>query len=394
MNTAEQTETGTDIIPIHTVKAHEIFMPGGCDQLIEIARQAVINFKGDITTEEGRKEITRFDRKIASSKTAIDKLRLQYTKGLRDQIDVVNKEGAKFVQQMEELQESVTAELDQWKQAEKNRIDGLKARVDNIQQLGTNTDDATSADLKLSLMSVNKIYADTDWQDFAELAQQAYEESIQHLTRMIVTVESREADMAELTRLRELQAAVEAEAEKERLRKEGEERATREAQEKIDQANRMAAQAETDRRMRLSSGIDKLSMMMNGITMDSSSEAIKARIESVNLFHAQFGDWQEKAEEAEEIRRDTILHLTEMAKECAEHEARQRAEQAEAEAKRIRDAELAAEKLREQDKQHRATINRAALEAMVEHSKVSADNCRAVLTAIAQGKIPNVKIMY
>jgi hypothetical protein len=85
------------------------------------------------------------------------------------------------------------------------------------------------------------------------------------------------------------------------------------------------------------------------------------------------------------------------AKEAAERAERDKADAVEAERKRQNDARLAEEsatKAREKDRDHRAEVNNAAVAALVLTPGLDMDAAKLVITAIAQGKIPNVKVVY
>ena len=111
--------------------------------------------------------------------------------------------------------------------------------------------------------------------------------------------------------------------------------------------------------------------------------------------------------EAERIARESKEAKEQQEKDKAERDAKESAERAErdkaaaveAERKRQNDARLAEEaatKAREKDKDHRAEVNNAAVAALVLTPGLDMDTAAAklVITAIAQGKIPNVKVVY
>ena len=53
-----------------------------------------------------------------------------------------------------------------------------------------------------------------------------------------------------------------------------------------------------------------------------------------------------------------------------------------------------AEEKRKADSAHRASINRAAYQSLIERCQISEEVSKSVIREIATGQIPNVKILY
>jgi colicin import membrane protein len=110
---------------------------------------------------------------------------------------------------------------------------------------------------------------------------------------------------------------------------------------------------------------------------------------------------QERAEreklEAEKAAEQAKAEAELRAKMAAEQAEKDKLQAIENERKRIEAVAEAArkeEEAREADKEHRKRINNAILKSIIAESGVSDEQGKAIIVAIAGGKIPNVKISY
>ncbi|HDX0880646.1 TPA: hypothetical protein RNS96_001030, partial [Stenotrophomonas maltophilia] len=78
---------------------------------------------------------------------------------------------------------------------------------------------------------------------------------------------------------------------------------------------------------------------------------------------------------------------------AAERRAQEEAERAERERQAQADAQRKADEARAADVEHRRSINRAAMAALIAQG-ISEDDAATVITAIVQGKVPAVAIRY
>jgi colicin import membrane protein len=117
------------------------------------------------------------------------------------------------------------------------------------------------------------------------------------------------------------------------------------------------------------------------------------------LLDAKFA--QERAErekvEAEKAAAQAKAEAEIRAKMAAEQAEKDKLQAIENERKRIEavaEAERKAEEAREADKTHKKKINNAVLEAIVAESGINAEQGKAIIIAIASGKVPHLKISY
>lgn len=349
-------DTGNALIVLETIRASEVFVPGGCQHLIEVVEAEVAQFVPDISTEEGRKDISRFNLRIASSKTGLSRMATDLTEGWRKKTAEVSAERKRLVDRLEELQAEVTAPLVAWKAAEAARVDALNERLGQIRALCVVFGEQSSADLHLRIKVAGDIYNPEmgfDWQDFAELAAAAYTEVTASLRALIPGAEQRERDGEELRMLREKQAEAERKAEADRVAQAARDKAEADAH-----TAKEAARQDAEARVKA-----------------EGERAAKAELEAS----------QAKEREAQAIR-DSEARAAAAADEAT------RAEQAKQAAEKQRLADE--EREREADKEHRAKINRAALAGIMQHVSIGEQQGIGILTAIAKGLVPNVRINY
>ena len=253
---------------------------------------------------------------------------------------------------MEELQAEVSAPLDDWKRKEKDRVESLTERLNIIKSAYDFPIEISSGELESRLATVSETYKDFDWQDFERVAGEENDKAVSLINAKLTQVKEQEKQAAELEKLRAESAARAKADEEERLRKEGEERAKREAEEKAER-DRVAQE--------------------NAILAE---QARTAKAEADKL----------AAEKAAQDARDNAER---QAKEAAEKARLEEVARQEAESARIK----AEEEARENDKKHRAKINNEAVTAIAALGFGEKD-AKDIVTAIAKGQVPNVKIHY
>lgn len=278
-----------DLITIEQSTALTVFtkpdgLKGILDQIADEARSVAL----DVSTAKGRKEVASVAYKIARSKTYIDgvgKDLVAEMKELPKKVDASRKLARDF---LDNLATEIRKPLDEW-EAEQARIEAEKKAAEAAEALA------------------KQIALD---HEMALLMNDAYDRRKED-----------EARLAEETRL-----------ERERMiRMEAEEKARKDAERQILEANLAKERAEREK-------------------LEAEQAAIRA------------------AERATEQERQRIA-----AKERAEKEE---------EAKRQADVE------------HRRSVNRMVLNGLIEHGGITEDQAKKIVGAIATGKVNNVIIRY
>ncbi|CAB3627842.1 MAG: hypothetical protein J0I68_17735 [Achromobacter sp.] len=343
--------------------------PSGLEPWLEKIRAEVSGHVPDLKTKKGRDAIASLAFKVRKVKTALDGMGKQLVDDLKDVPKRIDAERKRMRDTLDALADDVRRPLTEWEQAEEDRVQRHKDAVEGIASLVVNCNESAES-LRAALAAVEAIAIGPEWEEFEAEAARAKDKALSGLRDRLVAREKYEAEQAELARLRAVEAAREQKEREERIAREAAERAQREAEAR--------AQAERDAAAR------------------REAEALAAA-ETARL-NAQLAEQRRiAAEQQAELDRQAAAVREREAAAQAEQRARQAAEQAAAaERQRIADEQAAAAAeaaSREEDMAHKATINRAALDAFV-HGGMPEDCAKQAVTLIAKGLIPNIRITY
>jgi len=305
--------------------------------------KAVFNYADPKGNKEARSHIY----KLRQTKSAVDKVRKEQKQESLDygrRVDQQAKEISAEIEGMIEVHEVPLREIEAKEAA---RVGGIKERMATMEAYA-HIDEFTSGDVKALLARVESFAIDDSLQEFQAEAAIIKDHSITAIKKMIETATKREADAAELVRLREQAAAQERKDQDAKIAQQAREEAERASQQRADQEKREREAEET--RLKL-----------------HAEKAERERLEADN-----------RARQAEENAQRQI-------KEAAEAAERDRLSAIAAEA--------AEQKRREADKKHKAEINNAAVDALVAGG-IDAKIAKQVVTLIAKGTVKNVTIRY
>ncbi|WP_207936442.1 hypothetical protein [Pseudomonas sp. 51_B] len=367
-----------EIDQISEENAPVIYVAGGLKRFIEIAKAGTEGEVPDLTTRKGRERIASLAAQVSRHKTAVEKPGREYLKRLKEMPKVVEAELREFVNEMDALRDRVRQPLNDWQAAEDARVEKHNSMIRHIEDCGLGLIGGQPQPFELLFRELEeKIIVDATFEEFEAEAHRAKTTALAKLKASFEEHQKREAELAELARLRRdaeeraeqdrIRLAQEAAVEAERQRVAQEQQAAREAaarreQELLDQAAAQEREAENQR----------LQLKLQA------EQAERARIQAEADRAA--------AEQRMEQERQAAARRQEEAAEQARQEERRRADAAAAEILRQQEA-------RERDKAHRASINRAALEAFVAGG-MTEECAKQAITLIAQRKIPNIAISY
>jgi hypothetical protein len=335
--------TDTQLVTLPRGDALTVFTtPSAIDPLLASIRKSIDGFQPDVTTKRGRDEIASIAYRVARSKTYLDGIGKDLAdeqKEIPKKIDAARK---RIRDTLDAWKDEVRKPLTEWEAAEKAREDAIKAAMDELRAVASDMQPRPSVVIAERLAEIKaKPITQERFGDLAALAAELKDKAIAAIEARLAEALKREAEAAELERLR-YQAAVREEAEKA-------ERAKQEAAERERRAAEAAAAAEKAK----------------------ADAALKAA-----------------AEEAERKERE---HKEALA--AAERKAVEAAQKAKHEAEEAILREQAAKAKREADREHRATVNRAALAALVSGG-IDEAVAKQVITLIAAGNVPAVSINY
>lgn len=312
----------------------------------------------DLSTKKGRDRIASLSAKVSRSKTAVEKPGRDYLKKIKELPKTIEVELREFCQKMDALRDEVRQPLTEWEKAEAQRVANHEMAIQEI-KLRIECRDLNIDETRRNIQWLTGLVINESWEEYEAEAHRVKESALIQLNVHLEDCEQREAEQAELARLRAEAAAREQKEREERIAREAEERARREAE--------AAAQAERD-------------------AVAKREADAKAAAERREL------ELKLQAEKAEREKQEAINRA---AQEKAAAEERQK-QAVEAERKRQADEiarQEAEAKAREADRKHKQAILGAAKDAIIE-TGVTNDQAVKIVKLIAAGGVPNVRISY
>jgi len=358
----------SELIVLDNLNPIEIFTNNGLDKIIERIEKEARSLVLDISTEKGRKEIASLAYKIAKSKTYLDDLGKDLVSEWKTKSAAVDHERKKTRERLDALKEEIRQPLTEYEEKEKKRIQDAEDAIRGLENWAMTADDFTADDIQGRIEFLIDYEAHHDWREFDQRAMYTREKSLSTLKAKLEARKQYEAEQEELAKFRK--------AEAERLVKEHEAKIAAEAASK--------AKAEAERIAKEKSEREA------AFAEKAKQEIIKQKEEA-----------ERKTLEAEQAKKDAEVKAAielkaaqEKATRDAEIAVQKERERAEAEKK----AEQAIIAKREADKAHKAKINNDVMQVMVKvilnTEGQAEDTCKAIITAIAKGEIPHLKINY
>lgn len=343
--------------------------PNGLEPYLQKIRDEIDAFVPDVSTRKGREAIASIAYKVARSKTALDNVGKDLVAELKEIPKKIDSERKRMRDTLDAWQEEVRRPLNAWQAAEDDRVDRHQARIQQLRDL-VDVETLFAEGIRFKISNAEAVVIDEGFEEFEAEAHQVKAKTLESLRASLAKQEKHEAEQAELERLRAETAAREQKEREERIAREAAERVRLEAEQKV-HAEREAAQR---REQEAKAAADRRELELK--LQAEQAERAKAQAEADRVAAEQRAEQQRQAA-AMQAERDI---------ELAREDERRRADAAAAEILRQQEA-------READKAHRASINRAALDAFIAGGMPEACAKQAV-TLIAQRKIPNIAISY
>ena len=349
------------------------------------------NFDPDGSTEAGRKECASKARKVSVAKADLIRLAETLKADAANVVKGVNAEVKIVESRMDELRDRFLAPVEEYRNREKARVYGHEAFIAEFGEMIGRANMATMASCAPS--NIRRIIAacgdaNTSREEFTKRAEAAKAETMERLLSILAEAERREAETAELARLR-----AEAEARRQRehdeaiaakARAEAEAKAAHEAEtarlaaererHRIEQesaAREARAKAEQDARDRKAAEVLAQAERDRQAAIDAAAKAERDRVAA-----------------AEKVEQDRIA--AEAVANRREQEAAER-ERAKIAAQQKAEADERARRLADID--HQRIINSAAYDGFIAIG-FPTDFAKSAVTAIIRGHIPNVSIRY
>ena len=373
----------TDLIVVENVNAVEVFSKkGGLDPLIKGIKEKVETEVFDITTEEGRKRMNRVSLDVGGAVRKLEKMALGLTEESRNFVGLVNAEKKRMKEELYDVRDIVKAPLDAFNEKEEQRKENHKANIELLKTLKNCNPNQSSDFIKGELNKLNDLYNSVDdWQEFKDSAEGAYHVSMSFLNGAISTQEKLEKEAVEAEKVRIEQEAIATKEREDRIAKDAADKAKREAEEKAANDKIIADQKAKDARDKIEA--DKIAAEKR--EQDAIQAKIDADKKAVN--DALIAKQAETAaiDRAEKRRIDDLNHA-EMEKEAAIIAEREKIA-------REKQLEIDAQKAREADIENKRKVHND-IKDMLMAIGLDVSQAKNIISAMAQSKVPHVKINY
>jgi hypothetical protein len=375
---SDQSEPGTDLVLGGAVTAVVAFGPGNAAKLLDgIERKAREEAAAlDVSTRAGRDGLASLGLKVAKTKTAFDGMGKSLVNGWKKQAGVIDQERRMIRDRLDALKEEVRKPLTEYENADRDRIADHEAALAEIIALADVPADAAPYQIALRMDDLTA-KAKRNWQEFSTRATMTVGQITDRLADLHAAATKREADAAELDRLRAEHA--------ERERQESEIR----QQEREDEIRRLATeQARLDAEARAAAELEESARrereaeLARAAAQEAADRAEAARVAAVAKAEQDRHDAELRADAA---RVAAAIKAEADAAAAVEAERQRRAD-----AKAAEEAETAR---RTADKAHRARVNNEAMAGLVA-AGLDDKAARAAVIAIARGAVPHVTISY
>lgn len=236
----DESPTGTALALPEPTELKALFAkPEGIEAILARIEADARSQAPDLTTAKGRKAITSLAYKVAQTKTALDSAGAELTEAQRKEIAAVDAQRRAIRGRLEALQAEIKAPLIKWEADEAARIGALKNRM--LVELNLGAVPSDSAALIALRARIDAVVIDETWQEFQSDASLIKSQNLAFLDDKIGSAIEREAQAAELAKLRAEAAARE---EADRLAREAEAAAAAERQRIADDEARRAREAQ------------------------------------------------------------------------------------------------------------------------------------------------------
>lgn len=370
-------------------------------EFLKEIRAEIETSKPDASTPKGRAEIIKLAAKVTRTKTAIDKAGKELNAEKRKQIDAVDAERRAIWDRLDALADEVRKPVTEWEKAEADREQAVLAAFRAIEAFAS-FPALSSADIfaeRILHLEAFQIDPDVAQDDTAKLVL-LKDSTLATLRAAHAAAVQREADQAELRRLRE---------EKESRERADAERVARELAEK-EEAERKERERreESERRQRQEQAEREAEEQRQRDIQEAAEQARQAEIRKANEERERIENAAREVAEQAELDRLAMIEANRREQEERERDAQARVDAANREAERVRReadekeaARIAEEnrireeaERREKDRAHRGNVMKAAKTAIMEHGDIDEPTAKKIVLAIVAGEIPNVRLEF
>lgn len=361
--------------------------PQGVAGLLDKIKADVSAEVPDVTTAKGRARIASLAHKVSKAKVLVDDFGKELVAEEKKRLALIDADRKTWRDGCDALRDEIRKPLTEWEQAEADRVQAHKDGLSLFRGL-SDVSGLSAADIINRITDAENVKLGDHWQEFAAEAGKVKDEVLASLRASLAVAEKREAEAAELARLR-AEAAAREQQERDRLIAEAAANKARAEAESKAQAERdaaMKAQAEAEAKIRAEAEAAERAR----IAAEQAEARAKAEAEAAAL----------REQEQKRLRIEAEERAKREAQEAAERAERQRIEAVESERKRAAEQQAHEQREREQaeaarlaDKEYRRKIHIEIMEDM-KASGISEDDAKVIISVIAKGAIRHVAINY
>ena len=344
--------------------------PNGLEPWLQQIRDKIDGFTPDISTRKGRDAIASMAYAVARSKTALDDVGKKLVADLKEVPKKIDAERKRVRDTLEVWQEEVRRPLNEWQAAEDARVDKHNDGIDWLRNRDDMLSELTSEQIKQRIAEAESVEIGPHWEEFEAEAAGVKDKVLGTLRIGLSKREAFDADQAELAQRRAEDEAREKKEREDRIAREAAERATREAEEKAQRERDAAAQRAKDEQ----AAAEKRENDLKLAAAESERRAEQAKREKIESDQKAELDRLQAIEDQKQAVENARLAEIARQKAAADEIIRQ-------------------QEAREADLEHKKSINRAALEALVAGG-MTEECAKQAITLIAQRKIPAIFIQY
>ena len=375
----------------------DVFVHGGLDVLIcEISTKAKEEVAGlDPGNAKDRKVFGAVCRKISSSKVFIETAAKNYVADLKAKIKPVDAERIRWVKKLDELKDEIDKPRFDWQSAQDYAIAEAQRTINYLHDAVIVFSGTTAAELAKRIEAVEQTDIESLPAEYVDNAEKMRDEALAKLYAEHDAVTKREAEEAELDKLRQ-EAAARVEADRKaqedkdraeleaKIKAEAAETAKREAEEKAAAEIKRAKEAQEAAERRDKEAEDK---------RIADAEAAKVAAAKAQEEAAAEIRKAKEAQEAAERREKEAAANTIVTGGCIASMLLQEAVNDKEDAER-KERERLAEEKRIASKKHRAKIKAEATAAMVSKFGLSQDQANLEFDTYSAGTVPHISVNY
>jgi hypothetical protein len=371
-------------------KALQIFQaPNGLDPYLQIVRDKIDAFVPDVTTRKGREAIASIAYTVARSKTALDNRGKELVAELKEIPKLIDAERKRMRDTLDTWQEEVRRPLTEWQAKEDARVEFHNSMIRHIEDCGVGLIGGQPQPFAVLFRELEeKIVVDEKFEEFEAEAHRAKAAALHKLKKSFDEHQKREAEQAELERLR-AEADARAKADHEAaIARAAVEQARREAEARAEAERNAAAAREQALKDQAAAQQRAAEQAARDAEAAAAQQALQLKLAAEQAERIAAQAEASRLAAIQQAERDRL------AAEQRQAEAVERARLAEiARANAAADEIIRQQNAREADLEHKKTINRAALEAFIAGG-MTEECAKQAVTLIAQRKIPAVSISY